>query len=326
MYNIPSYCTKRAPTIALNGVVGPLPMADNKWVTGAIASIRGVTTRYGSTCYHSSNIIPRCFARPQLHHVTAAGHLLAQRLRSLRRSKDGSAWVQQRDNRDAWERENHGKLEKAHVKKTRAIWIIVWIMRDSIMTIAMIILLIIITASRYLDLYSFVLYISCREDFLLMEMLFHIYVMYIFDSILFALYMSVRCLESWHGGHSRRLEPPWATPIDGDLISQPCVIMTPNNEIYYLDVWYWYHIPTSCRGWANLDVVSTHFHAANLKDLTLQPVDAIITSPPYPGVYDYLSTADVAITLGLRLGGFLLRNKGVTSSSGWVWNFVTSGW
>ena len=48
--------------------------------------------------------------------------------------------------------------------------------------------------------------------------------------------------------------------------------------------------------------MSTHFHAANLKELTLQPVDAIITSPPYPGVYDYLSTADVAIALGLRLG------------------------
>eukprot|EP00434_Breviolum_minutum_P015186 symbB.v1.2.013390.t1/scaffold945.1/size149787/2 len=38
--------------------------------------------------------------RPQLHHVTAAGHLLARRLRSLRRSKDGSAWVQQSDNRE----------------------------------------------------------------------------------------------------------------------------------------------------------------------------------------------------------------------------------
>ena len=36
----------------------------------------------------------------------------------------------------------------------------------------------------------------------------------------------------------------------------------------------------------------------------IQPVDAIITSPPYPGVYDYMAAVkDVADSLGLRSSG-----------------------
>lgn len=40
---------------------------------------------------------------------------------------------------------------------------------------------------------------------------------------------------------------------------------------------------------------------AAAKELVIKPVDAIITSPPYPGVYDYMAAVeDAAMSLGLR--------------------------
>ena len=51
----------------------------------------------------------------------------------------------------------------------------------------------------------------------------------------------------------------------------------------------------------DLPKLNLNFSSSPAEELVLQPVDAIITSPPYPGVYNYMAAVEEAAKdLGLR--------------------------